>query len=133
MKFMVKILGNGYYVLPIGKLTDKRFKDGALVEKLKERLNSDYQLCGHIGHPDYIASFFGQTLPDLVVNNYIEETNECYIKMIDNRSINPETLKHCYMSPVITYKYGTNGCEIDRIISLDVVFDHALVNREIQV
>lgn len=129
---MIKKLENGYYVLPLGKLTDKRFQYGHMTEKLKERLSLDFPLYGHVGHPDHIESFFGHAIPDIVINSYDEVNNECHIKFV-NKPISDETLKHCYLAPVITYRHTNNGCEIDRIVTLDILLDHALVNREIQV
>lgn len=129
---MIKKLENGYYVLPLGKLTDKRFAYNSMVDKLKERLSSDYPLHGHIGHPNNIESFFGRAIPDLVINSYDDVNNECHIKMIDQK-ISDDVLKHCYLVPVLTYKHTDKGCEIERIVTLNIIFDHGLVNREIQI
>ncbi len=42
-------------------------------------------------------------------------------------------IKHCYLSPVITYKPTDVGYMIENIVTLDIILDHVLVNREIQI
>lgn len=129
---MNKKLEDGSYILPIGKLTDKRFKDGELTSKLKDRLKVDFPLVGHIGHPDQIESFFGRVIPDIEIISYDENNNECNFKFV-KQTISDETLKYCYLSPVITYKPTDVGYMIENIVTLDIILDHTLVNREIKI